>query len=149
VTLASRAGYFKQILSPAGVQSEQSDDWAPESRCTLTDAKVAVHLEGRRVWIQAWLYELKGHMNGVIPILLLDTDVPENAPEDRRLTHHLYGGDDAYRLKQEAILGIGGVRVLYALGFTIRQYHLNEGHAALLASFARRSACSRRCRGRR
>ena len=141
VTLVSRAGYFKQVLSASGVQAEQPDDWTPETRCELTDAKVAVHLEGRRVWIQAWLHELKGHQNGVIPVLLLDTDVEENAAEDRRLTHYLYGGDETYRLKQEAILGIGGVRVLYALGFTIRQYHLNEGHAALLAvELAQRAA---------
>lgn len=133
VTLVSRGGYFKQVLSVSGVQSEQPDEWTPETSCSLTDAKVAVHLDGRRVWIQAWLYELKGHQNGVIPVLLLDADVDENAPEDRHLTHYLYGGDEAYRLKQEAILGIGGVRMLYALGFTIRQYHLNEGHAALLA----------------
>lgn len=141
VTLVSRAGYFKQLLSAEGRQAEQPDGWAPQDRCMLTDAKVGVHLEGRRIWIQAWLYQLRGHHNGVIPVLLLDTDVEENGPQDRELTHHLYGGDDAYRLKQEAVLGIGGVRMLYALGFKIRQYHLNEGHAALLAlELARRAA---------
>ena len=140
VTLVSRAGYFKQTLSAEGVQSEQPNPWAPEIAAELTDAKVAVHLEGRRVWVQAWLYALRGHMNGVIPVLLLDTDVEENAAEDRTLTHYLYGGDEAYRLKQEVILGIGGVRILYALGFRIRQYHMNEGHAALLAlELARRA----------
>jgi starch phosphorylase len=133
VTLVSRAGYLKQTLSEEGIQLEDPDPWAPERHAALSDAKVAVHLEGRRVWIQAWLYELKGHMNGVIPVLLLDTGIAENVKEDRELTHYLYGGDEAYRLKQEAILGIGGVRMLYALGFRIRQYHLNEGHAALLA----------------
>ncbi|HZL93765.1 MAG TPA: alpha-glucan family phosphorylase, partial [Vicinamibacterales bacterium] len=141
VTVVSRAGYFKQLLSAEGRQSEQPDDWAPEAHCTLTDAKVGIRLEGRRVWIQAWLYELKGHYNGVIPVLLLDTDVADNTPADRQLTHYLYGGDDAYRLKQEAVLGVGGVRMLYALGFKIRQYHLNEGHAALLAlELARQAA---------
>jgi starch phosphorylase len=65
-------------------------------------------------------------------VILLDTDLPENQAEDRELTHYLYGGDEAYRLKQEMVLGIGGVRMLAALGFTIRKYHLNEGHAALL-----------------
>ena len=133
VTLVSRAGYFKQTLSADGHQAEQPEHWAPEKQCAPVDAKVALLLEGRRVWIQAWLYELRGHLNGVIPVLLLDSDVAENAPQDRELTHHLYGGDDAYRLKQEAVLGIAGVRMLYALGFKIRQYHLNEGHAALLA----------------
>ncbi len=64
--------------------------------------------------------------------MLLDTDLDQNSQEDRTLTHYLYGGDDAYRLKQEIILGIGGMRLLQALGFTIRTYHLNEGHAALL-----------------
>ena len=125
VTLVSRAGYFKQVLSGDGRQGEQPDNWEPEQKCTLADAKVGLHLEGRRVWIQAWLYELRGHMNGVVPVLLLDTDVPENEPQDRELTHYLYGGDDAYRLKQESVLGIGGVRILYALGFKVRQYHLN------------------------
>lgn len=143
VTLASRAGYFKQHLSADGRQTEQPDTWEPADRCTLTDAKVAVVLEGRRVWIQAWLFALAGHYNGLIPVLLLDTDVDDNAAEDRELTHRLYGGDDAYRLKQEAVLGIGGVRMLYALGFRIRQYHLNEGHAALLAlELARRAGRS-------
>lgn len=141
VTLVSREGYFGQELTPTGIQSEPAEEWEPEARAALTDAKVAVHLERRRVWIQAWLYELKGHFNGSIPVLLLDTDVDGNTAEDRRLTHRLYGGDETYRLKQEAVLGIGGVKILNALGFKIRQYHLNEGHAALLAlELARRAA---------
>jgi len=65
-------------------------------------------------------------------VLLLDTDLEENRREDREITHYLYGGDETYRLKQEIVLGIGGVRLLQALGFKIRQYHLNEGHSALL-----------------
>ncbi len=133
VTLVSRAGYFRQQLSAEGVQSELPDDWTPRDHAELSDAKVAVHLEGRRVWIQAWLYELRGEKNGAIPVLLLDTDLDENNADDRRLTHYLYGGDNTYRLKQEVVLGMGGVRMLYALGFRISQYHLNEGHAALLA----------------
>ena len=133
VTLVSRVGYFRQQLSAEGVQSELPDHWNPADHAELSDAKVAVHLEGRQVWIQAWLYELRGEQNGVIPVLLLDTDLDENAPDDRRLTHYLYGGDETYRLKQEVVLGMGGVRMLFALGFRIRQYHLNEGHAALLA----------------
>jgi starch phosphorylase len=68
-----------------------------------------------------------------VPVLMLDTDLPENAEPDRRLTDHLYGGDHEYRLRQEMVLGIGGLRTLQALGFTISRYHLNEGHAALLA----------------
>ena len=67
-----------------------------------------------------------------IPILLLDTDLDQNAAADREITHFLYGGDDAYRLKQEIVLGLGGIRLLRALGFDVHTYHLNEGHAALL-----------------
>jgi starch phosphorylase len=119
VTLVSRAGYLQQTLADDGTQREGPDPWAPEQHASPSDAMVVVHLEGRRVWIRAWLYELKGHQNGVIPVLLLDTDIDENGSEDRQLTHYLYGGDEAYRLKQEAILGIGGVRMLYALGFRI------------------------------
>ncbi len=141
VTLVSRAGYFKQVLTADGVQTEEPDHWHPEAHAALTDAKVSVHLEGRRVWIQAWLYEVRGQEMGAIPVLLLDTDVADNAIDDRDITHHLYGGDDAYRLKQEVVLGVGGVKMLYALGFRIRQYHLNEGHAALLAlELAQRAA---------
>jgi len=85
------------------------------------------------VWVGVWLYVLQGHMNGRIPVILLDTNLAENSSEDRTITDQLYGGDIAYRLKQEIVLGIGGVRMLQALGFTIRQYHMNEGHSALLA----------------
>ncbi len=56
-------------------------------------------------------------------MLLLDTDLDDNRPEDRNITHYLYGGDETYRLKQEVVLGIGGVRMLQALGFHIRLYH--------------------------
>ncbi|MEN8261257.1 MAG: alpha-glucan family phosphorylase, partial [Pseudomonadota bacterium] len=97
------------------------------------DAKIAVMIEGRTVWVGGWLYVLQGHMNGRQPVLLLDTDFPENADQDRTLAHFLYGGDQAYRLKQEIVLGVGGIRILQALGFEIREYHMNEGHSALLA----------------
>jgi starch phosphorylase len=67
-----------------------------------------------------------------VPVILLDTNLDQNDPADRELTDRLYGGDERYRLKQEVILGIGGTRLLQALGFEIQTYHLNEGHAALL-----------------
>lgn len=132
VTLVHRQGYFRQTLDPEGRQHEEPDRWDCSAHATLLQAKTAIMLDGRTVWIGAWLYVLEGHMGGQQPVILLDTDLPENAEEDRNLTHHLYGGDIQYRFKQEAILGIGGFRLVHALGFRIRRYHMNEGHSALL-----------------
>lgn len=132
VSLVSRAGYFLQQIDADGRQSERPQAWQPERWAKPLGAKIAVDLEGRPVWVRAWLYVVETPMGGSAPVLLLDTDLDDNAADDRTITHYLYGGDDAYRLKQEALLGIGGVRMLQALGFRIRQYHVNEGHSALL-----------------
>lgn len=133
VSLVSRAGYCRQEINAQGQQIEHPDPWKPEDWATPLNAKIAVSIESKMVWIGAWLYVLEGHMSGRQPVILLDTDLDENSAEDRGLTHTLYGGDSVYRLRQEIILGIGGARMLQALGFRVREYHLNEGHAALLA----------------
>ena len=132
VTLVSRAGYFRQRIDPERGQLEEADWWEPAKWCVALDAMVAVPIEGRPVWIRPWLFLHECPRGNRVPVLLLDTDLDQNASEDRALTNHLYGGDDVYRLKQEIVLGIGGSRLLRALGFEIRTYHLNEGHAALL-----------------
>jgi starch phosphorylase len=132
VSLVSRAGYFRQEIDAQGRQIERTGLWDPREWAQPLDAKIAVSIEGRAVWIGAWLYVLEGHMGGRQPVLLLDTDLNENRRDDREITHYLYGGDETYRFKQEIVLGIGGVRLLRALGFKIRQYHMNEGHSALL-----------------
>ena len=133
VTIVSRMGYFRQELDAEGRQRELPDPWDPASAAMPMNAKVVVSIEGRRVWVGAWLYIVKGERVGRQPVILLDTDLDENAPEDRKLTHYLYGGDQAYRLKQEMVLGIGGIRLLQALGVEVSEYHMNEGHSALLA----------------
>jgi glycogen phosphorylase len=132
VTLVSRAGYFHQQIDPEGRQVECAAPWDPPHWAQLLDAKVLVRIQERGVWVGAWLYVVESHLGGRAPVILLDTDLAENAPADREITHYLYGGDDSYRLKQEMVLGLGGVRVLRALGFEISAYHMNEGHAALL-----------------
>ena len=132
VTLASRSGYFKQEIDSDGKQVERSISWDPARWAIPLNAKVAVDIEGHPVWISGWLYILKGHMNGQQPVILLDTDLDENNEDDRQITHYLYGDGVDYRLKQEIVLGIGGVRMLQALGFSITTYHMNEGHSALL-----------------
>jgi len=132
VSLVCRAGYFRQEIDEQGRQVESPDPWEPEKWATPLGSKIAITLDNRKVWISAWLYILTGLLNGRQPVILLDTDLPENLPEDRRITHLLYGGDEAYRFKQEMVLGVGGVRMLQSLGFQVSHYHMNEGHSALL-----------------
>ena len=133
VTLVSRSGYFKQVIDDHGRQSEQPDPWDPEKYATRLKAGVAVPIEGRDVWVSAWLYLVEGHTGGQVPVILLDTNLPFNARDDRGITDRLYGDDTVYRLKQETVLGIAGFRILRALGFDIQKYHMNEGHSALLS----------------
>lgn len=133
VSLVSRSGYFRQSLTRDGEQRESPDPWDPAAHAQPLGARVGVILEDRLVWVTGWLYTQKGLRGAGVPVILLDTHLPENAPDDRTLTDFLYGGDQVYRLKQEMVLGVGGVRLLAALDFQIRHYHMNEGHAALLA----------------
>ncbi len=133
VSLLHRRGYFQQRLDERGRQTEGSAKWAPSELLQELSERVAVTIEGREVHLRAWRYDVQGGAGGVVPVYLLDTDLSENDEWDRALTDHLYGGDDYYRLCQEVVLGIGGVRMLRALGqHDIHRFHLNEGHAALL-----------------
>jgi starch phosphorylase len=132
VSLVSRAGYARQAIDSSGRQLARPNPWEPDKFTDRLEAMVAVPIEGREVWIRPWLFRLICPLGHCVPVLLLDTDLDQNSPEDRRITDSLYGGDQAYRLKQEIVLGIGGTRMLQALGFNIDTYHLNEGHAALL-----------------
>jgi starch phosphorylase len=131
-TLVHRKGYFQQHLDENGVQREDIQPWDPAHFCTEEKARVTVSVEDRIVTVRAWRYELMGRFGHVVPIYLLDTDIEENSGWDRGLTDHLYGGDSNYRLQQEIVLGMGGVRMAKALGHRVNVYHMNEGHAALL-----------------
>jgi len=132
VTLISKKGYFNQDIDEDGHQIESPAIWEPSRYMNIAPERVSIRIEGRTVHIQAWIYSVESLRGGSVPVIFLDTDLPENSEEDRQITDHLYGGDDAYRMKQEAVLGIGGVRMLRRLGFKIRKYHMNEGHAAFL-----------------
>jgi starch phosphorylase len=132
VTLVSHEGYLRQEIGSSGEQIDHPDPWRVEDWATPLDSMVAVDIEGRSVWVRPWLYVVSGPLGGRIPVLLLDTRLEQNCPEDRSITDRLYGGDAAYRLKQEIVLGVGGARILEGLGFEIRKFHLNEGHASLL-----------------
>ena len=133
VSLVHRKGYFRQRLDAQGQQHEEPWTWQPDSALAEMPARVTVNMQGRDVAVRAWRCEVTGRGGHVVPVFLLDTDLPENADADRAITDHLYGGDDLYRLRQEVILGIAGVRMLRALGYDgLRRFHMNEGHAALL-----------------
>ncbi len=134
VTLVHRRGYFFQRMDAAGNQSEEPVSWAIDDYAESVPVSVTIDVEGRAVQVGAWRYDVTGVSGFIVPVYLLDTDRPANTDWDRRLTDTLYGGDQHYRLCQEVILGLGGLRLLRALGYrTLHRYHLNEGHAALLA----------------
>ena len=133
VSLLYKHGYFDQRLDAAGNQQERPVAWNPAEFARQMPATAQVWVEGRPVVLRLWQYDVKGATGFDVPLILLDTDLEPNAPGDRELTGWLYGGDPRYRLAQEVILGVGGVRALRALGYTaVERYHMNEGHSALL-----------------
>ncbi len=133
VTLLHRRGYFYQRLDEQGRQSEEPVAWPINDFIEPLDRRVTVDIDGRKVLVRAWRYQMKGVTGFVVPVYLLDTDLAENQTWDRTLTDSLYGGDAYYRLCQEVVLGFGGLRMLRALGYgDVPRFHLNEGHAALL-----------------
>jgi glycogen phosphorylase len=133
VTLLHRKGYLTQMFDSTGWQRELQADWNVGAHLTELPQRTSVHIENRTVALRAWQYELVGITGEKVPVFFLDTDLPENSVWDRTLTHFLYGGDVYYRLCQEIVLGIGGVRMIRALGHKdIARFHMNEGHASLL-----------------
>src|SRR5580693_2559186 len=134
VGLLYEQGYFTQTVDNDGVQHaeyrERDPRDLPVERVRNASGewlKVAVRIAGREVIARLWKAQV-----GRVPVYLLDTNCAENIPSDRDITHRLYGGDESTRVRQEMILGIGGLRALRALGVQPGVYHLNEGHAAFL-----------------
>ncbi len=135
IGLLYRQGYFKQYLNPDGFQQESypENDWynMPVHRCLDAKGepvKIAVDMAGRHVVAQIWRVAV-----GRSDLYLLDTNIVENGPEERTITAALYGGDKETRIRQELLLGIGGIRALRALGINPAVTHMNEGHSAFLS----------------
>ena len=134
--LLYQQGYFRQILNPDGWQQERypMNDFytlplGPVKDADGQDLKVTVKLPTGPVFIQVWKLDV-----GRITLYLLDTNIPENQlPQDRDITDSLYGGDIDTRIRQEIVLGIGGMRALKAMGLKPTVFHMNEGHSAFLA----------------
>jgi starch phosphorylase len=132
VTLLSKEGYLKQRITSEGVQLAYPEEWDPSKFMTLLPATVTVRIGEEDVKVGAWVYNQESMTGGVVPVLFLTTDIDGNVKRDREITNFLYGGDEEYRLKQEIVLGIGGVKILEALDINIKKYHMNEGHSSLL-----------------
>ena len=135
VGLAYRDGYFTQLVDEGGQQHAEPapNDLARSAAVPVVDADgqriaVEVPMGDGVVTVQAWRVDV-----GRVPLLLLDTDVDANTGHHRAITWHLYGGDKDTRIRQELVLGVGGVRMLEAVGLKPSLYHLNEGHAAFAA----------------
>jgi starch phosphorylase len=132
VGLMYREGYFRQYLNVDGWQQERypENDFINlplilENRPDGTPLLIKVAFPGRDVWARIWCIQV-----GRVPLYLLDTNVPRNSPEDRGITGQLYGGDNDMRIRQEMILGIGGIRALKELNKAPTVCHMNEGHSA-------------------
>jgi len=132
ITLLSEKGYFYQKIDESGRQVEHDNVWFAKDFMTRLDLEVEITIEGRSVFITAWVYQVEGIDGKRLPVLFLDSNLDKNSEEDKKLTGYLYGGDPEYRLKQEILLGIGGVRMLRRLHIHPRKFHMNEGHAAFL-----------------
>lgn len=134
VGLLYRYGYFKQLLSVNGDQQEvyEAEQFSDLPVKLVKDEngnllRVKVSFPGRSVILRIWEVQV-----GRVRLYLLDADHEENQDRDRRITHHLYGGDNENRLKQELVLGVGGVRAMNALGLQPDIFHSNEGHSAFI-----------------
>jgi starch phosphorylase len=129
VGLFYRHGYFRQALTVDGWQQENFPDQDPWAMALtpIDDVEVRVELGGAPLVARVWRADV-----GRVPLYLLDADVDENPPELRTVTDRLYGGDVEHRLRQEILLGMGGVRALEALGVDAQVFHTNEGHAGFL-----------------
>lgn len=134
VGLLYRFGYFQQKLGPKGEQQAiyEAEDFSNLPICPVEDTAgkqltISLVWPGRTVKARIWEAKV-----GKVKLYLLDTDFDENLPEDRSVTHHLYGGNNENRLKQELLLGIGGIRALRAIGVKPDLYHSNEGHSAFI-----------------
>ena len=133
VTLLYTNGYFVQQLDHQGHQSELPVEWDPSEVLERLDATVVVRINRHDVHIGVWRLMLTGSTGCLVPVYFLDTDLEENEIHDREITDQLYGGDLRHRLRQEVVLGIGGVKMLEALGHRVTTFHMNEGHSSLLA----------------
>ena len=128
MSLLYREGYGRQHLDEAGVQSESYAPIDPDEHLTNTGKSIQLPLDGETLFATIWKTDIVGVSGHVVPVYFLDTAHPNNPPSFVGLGARLYGGDDEMRVRQEYLLGVGGVQALQALGHEFAGMHLNEGH---------------------
>ncbi|MEC8670606.1 MAG: alpha-glucan family phosphorylase [Candidatus Thermoplasmatota archaeon] len=128
VTLVYRKGYGRQHLDKDGVQTETYRDLDPANHMQDTGMEISLPLDGGELWAKVWRADITGVSGHVVPVYFLDTFHPKNSEKHLELGLTLYGGDDWVRIRQEYLLGVGGLRLLDKLGLEVDGLHLNEGH---------------------
>ena len=128
VTLVYRKGYGRQHLDKDGVQTETYRDLDPAQHMQDTGMEISLPLDGEELWAKVWRADITGVSGHTVPVYFLDTFHPKNSEKHLELGLTLYGGDDWVRIRQEYLLGIGGLRLLDKLGLEVDGLHLNEGH---------------------
>ncbi|NTV30948.1 alpha-glucan family phosphorylase [candidate division WWE3 bacterium] len=132
ITLISEYGYLNQHISSQNQQDDSFERWQIERYLDSLAQEVIIRADNSDIYLKLWRYTVTGLSGHQVPIIFLDANHPQNKPEHRKLTQRLYPSNPSFRILQEIILGIGGVKALSVLGFQPSVYHLNEGHPAFL-----------------
>lgn len=131
VTLLYKKGYFRQVINDQGVQLEEPDVWDHTKYLTNTEKIIEIKLNNESIFVEIWKYEVEGITGHKVPLYFLNTDIEKNQLANQYISYNLYTPSDETRVKQEIVLGLGGIYALRAMGHeTFNNYHLNESHAA-------------------
>ncbi|MCP4760263.1 MAG: alpha-glucan family phosphorylase, partial [archaeon] len=135
ITLCYDKGYFYQLINEHGFQVEHEVRWEFSTAFEQVPNIIEIEIQGKKVKVGAWKYEVIGETGWRVPVYLLDTEIDGNEQWQKNFTHVLYDATPFQRIVQEMILGIGGSKLLDELGYNINTYHLNEGHASFLTLY--------------
>lgn len=134
MSLVYSGNTFDQVISSDGTQKFKETHWKKMDQLTRLPNQISIYSDGTEIKIGLWRYDIVGINGFVVPVYLLDTDLPQNSDWAKNITKSLYQGGNDIRILQELVLGIGGVRMLRDLGYSeIETFHLNEGHAAFVS----------------
>ncbi len=128
ITLLYREGYGRQHIDENGIQTESYRNFDPSNHLIDTDIEIELPLDNSTLYSRVWRVDVKGVTGHIVPVYFLDTEHPSNIEQHKKLSSRLYGGDDNMRIRQEFLLGVGGIRLLNLLHKEISGLHLNEGH---------------------